>query len=183
MSDKVYITVSIGEGTSEFWLCGEHDHDIISKIQAVQDACVAEHHPSPTVGQGEPAPDTESWVGMANYLMRSEHSRQDLWEAVLGSGWETWGWWEDAVYSKGADWDSIGTITLTIANPDDEDSKPISKMLGVDDLAAALAKSISRGYRDSCTGERIDLDVQGGFDACSSDVVLQIAVLGDVVYG
>lgn len=170
------VAVTFDDEYHEFWFCAEHDHDLISKLAAMEADCKADKHEvRDTVSQ-------EPWRGLSDYLMRDEESQQSLWEAVFGSSGETWDWWH-AVRLVEGDWDKIGRVYLEVTNPDDEMGMPVNATIGIQDVADAYAKAVARGYRDACTGRRLTLDLDAGLDACSSDVVLQIAVLGDVVYG
>lgn len=98
---------------------------------------------------------------------------EEFWSCVLGSAWETWDWWQSIKYSEGADWDKVGEITVSIDDPEDED-KAVSKTLTVQDLATAYATLLAE------VGELVNWQ---DLDAVSGDNILQIAVLGEVVYG
>lgn len=101
---------------------------------------------------------------------------EEFWSNVLGSGWEDWDWWETISYSEGSAWDKVGEITISITDPDDEE-QVITKTLGVQDLANAYAELVSKeGYR------RQQLNWED-LDAVYGDCVLQVAVLGEVIYG
>lgn len=100
---------------------------------------------------------------------------EEFWSNLLGSAWEDWDWWQSIKYSEGSQWDKVGEITVSITDPDDEEEEEvITKTLGVQDLADAYAKYISQ------TKNTVNWE---DFDACSGDAVLQIAVLGEIVYG
>lgn len=112
-----------------------------------------------------------------------EVNPEDLWSEVLGGGWEEWIWWIKINYLDGADWDKIGKVEITYEDPDEE-GKHSKKIIGIEDLVRAIEFAVSKGYRDACTGIPIKYqDVEAGFDACSSDCIVQIAVMGDVYYG
>lgn len=110
-----------------------------------------------------------------------------LWSEVFGSGFETWEWWRKITYQRGATWEApardaegnvFGGVSLSIEDPDDEHrtrTRTVTPRL----LIEALDKA-SQKYVDTCTGNPIHEHME--WDACSGDVVLQIAVLGDVVY-
>ncbi len=97
---------------------------------------------------------------------------EEFWSCVLGSAWETWDWWQSIKYSEGSDWDKVGEITVSIDDPENED-EVITKTLGVQNLANAYATLLS---------EVSDINWQD-LDAVSGDNILQIAVLGEVIYG
>lgn len=181
------MTLIIVQGTNdsdyvEYWVCNSHDQAIADAVAAIADAHKLCDTASDIVsGTGTPAiPVTEPWAGIANFLLRNEQSRQELWSNVFGSEGESWSWWLAMRYSKGADWDKIGEVTLTVENPDEPEGlgvNPITKTLTISDVAAAYAKAIAGGYKI------IPINPEDGLDAMSADVVLQYAVLGDVVYG
>lgn len=107
---------------------------------------------------------------------------QEIWENAFGTSGESWSWWREVTFLDGADWDKPGRVRLGIEDPNDE-SKTRVKTIGITELKAAAVKAASTCV-DACTGSKIavhgeDLD----WDACVSDCVLQIAVLGEVVYG
>ena len=96
----------------------------------------------------------------------------DFWSAILGSGFETWDWWRGVTYDDNSAWDKAGHVVLKIENPDG--GPTLGRVLNVNDLAKAYALGKERGY---------DVGDYEDFDACSGDAVLQIAVLGDIIYG
>jgi len=107
-------------------------------------------------------------------------SKQTLWEATFGGGWEYMPWWTGLVYSDGGDWDKIGTgeFTLTACDPDDPSEPDTTKTLTIEDLAKAYSIALAEGY-EHCGGAW-DLDDP---DACVSDGLLQLAFFGEVIYG
>jgi hypothetical protein len=108
------------------------------------------------------------------------HDVTDIWDEVFGSGWETCPWWRNVKYHDGAAWDKPGRVTIGIEGP--EGDVILEKDVTPETFCAALERVISEGYRDACTGEVIRLD-DFMWDSCSGDVVLQMAVLGEVIYG
>lgn len=76
-------------------------------------------------------------------------------------------------YSEGSDWDKVGEITITAWDGETEGEAFITKTLTVQDLADAYGKCLTEGYK-------FNLD---DFDACDGDVVVQMAMFGEVVYG
>lgn len=108
-------------------------------------------------------------------------SKQEIWENAFGTSGETFSWWREVTFLEG-DWDVIGRVRLGIEDPEDE-SRTVTKTVGISVVMAA-ARLAAETCVDACTGRKIsvhgeDLD----WDACVSDCVLQIAVLGEVVYG
>jgi len=107
-------------------------------------------------------------------------SKQLLWEATFGGGWEFMEWWVKLEYANGGDWNIIGTgeFTLTACDPDDPDEPTTTKTLTIEDLAKAYGVALARNL-GHCGGSW-DLDDP---DACVSDGLLQLAFYGDVIYG
>lgn len=100
----------------------------------------------------------------------------DDWGNIFGASAGMWSWWNGISHLTG-DWDTPGLVLLTVEDPDNED-RVISKSLRPEDIFAALAKATEFypwhfGRRDGL----LDLD------ASSADLVLQVAIFGDAVYG
>lgn len=102
----------------------------------------------------------------------------DLWSAVMGSGWETWPWWQSVKYLEG-DWDVPGRVQVAVANPDDPESSTDIAQVDLDALILAVKIVAAGDYVDACTGQDIDWE---DVDACVGDLVMQIAVLGEETY-
>lgn len=102
-------------------------------------------------------------------------SRTDFWSNVMGSINFNFEWWRAVKYLDGADWNKPGTVQLTI---DNGEGKPYTKKLTTDHLVTAYRYVIAQGYTHC--GMEVDIE---DMDECSSDMVLQVAMLGDVVYG
>lgn len=102
-------------------------------------------------------------------------SHTDFWSNIMGS-LEFYGdWWRAVKYLDGADWNKPGVVQLTI---EDENGKPLTKKLTVGALLLAYQRVIDKGYTHC--GTEINIE---DMDECASDMVLQTAMLGDVVYG
>lgn len=166
------VQVTIGDETTEFWFCEENEHNLIGLLSNMEAECKQGQHESP-----------ELVAGLVSYLLRSSESADELWSNVFGSEGESMEWWDAQHFKDGADWDKIGRVYMECCDPDDPTAMPISKEFGIYEVAQAFALAIVKGYRDACTGKRFTLNSVEEMDACSSDVVMQIAVLGDVVYG
>lgn len=108
-----------------------------------------------------------SWITVPRFIRADE-----LWSNVMGSGWETWHWWLAVVYDDGADWNIPGGVTLSIADPNKERGGLI-KRIGLSDIEVALSQL-------AMDGTPVNVD---DLDAITGDMVLQQAVLGEVVYG
>jgi hypothetical protein len=98
---------------------------------------------------------------------------EDFWSEIMGSAWETYDWWVTLDYSEGADWDKVGEITVKSWDGETEGEALISKTLTIKDLAEAYGKCLAEGFRINIH----DLDANQG------DVILQMAMFGEVVYG
>ena len=102
-------------------------------------------------------------------------SQKEFWSNIMGSLEFYNDWWLAVKYEDGADWNVPGTVRLTI---EDENGKPLTKKLTVGALLLAYQRVIDKGYTHC--GSEIDIE---NMDECASDMVLQTAMLGDVVYG
>ena len=100
--------------------------------------------------------------------------KQELWEAVFGSAFESFGThWHEVEYLGDADWEHIGQVKLVVI--DEVTLLKTEKVIGIEELAEALPKANEEVYMDL-----FDFDE---YDAVCGDAVLQMAVLGEVVYG
>lgn len=100
--------------------------------------------------------------------------QQELWEAVFGSAFESFGThWHEVEYLDGASWDVIGKVRLVAI--DEITLLKTEKVVGIEELAQALPIANEQVYMDL-----FDFD---DYDAICGDAVLQVAVLGEVVYG
>jgi hypothetical protein len=104
---------------------------------------------------------------------------KELWENIFGACPETWEWW--ARFS--GDWEyhedqsTPQTFLLGICDPDDDDlTERVEKVATLQDLIDALPKAIET------TCYTLE-DFLHDADACSADCLLQVVVLGEVIYG
>jgi hypothetical protein len=100
--------------------------------------------------------------------------KQELWESVFGSAFESFGThWHEVEYLGDADWDVIGQVKLTAI--DEVSLLKTEKVVGIQELANALP----------IANEQVSMDLFDfeDYDAICGDAVLQVAVLGEVVYG
>lgn len=95
----------------------------------------------------------------------------ELWSEVFGAGVESMGWWL-IEFGDNTGWDRAGTVTVTLTDPDTGDVAG-RKVLTIDHVAAAVSQAHEQGYRINWTD----------MDAYDADTVLQIALLGKVVFG
>jgi hypothetical protein len=103
-----------------------------------------------------------------------EVKKQELWEAVFGSAWETFGnHWYSCEYLGDTSWDVIGQVKLVAI--DEVTLLKTEKIVGIEELAKALPIA-----NEQVSMDLFDFD---DYDAICGDAVLQVAVLGEVVYG
>jgi hypothetical protein len=107
-------------------------------------------------------------------IISVEVNKQELWEAVFGSAFESFGThWHEIEYLGDASWDVIGQVKLVAI--DEETLLKTEKIIGIEELAQALPKANEKVYMDLFNFHQ--------YDAICGDAVLQMAVLDDVVYG
>jgi len=103
-----------------------------------------------------------------------EINKQELWDAVFGSAFESFGnHWYEVDYLDDTDWDKIGKVRLVAI--DEMTLLKTEKIVGIEELLKALPIANEQVYMDL-----YDFD---DYDAVCGDAVLQVAVLGEVVYG
>ena len=103
-----------------------------------------------------------------------EINKQELWESVFGSAFEHFGThWHEIEYLGDASWDVIGKVRLVAI--DEDTLLKTEKVIGIEEIAQALPIANKQVYMDL-----FNLD---NYDAVCGDAVLQVAVLGEVVYG
>jgi len=96
-----------------------------------------------------------------------------VWEVVCGA-LPNYSWWEWFRFSEGADWETPGTLTVTSENPNG--GRSITKHFEALDL---LHTYLAMEQKTHCGG----CDMIADPDICSSDLILQHAMFGEVVYG
>lgn len=103
-----------------------------------------------------------------------EINKQELWDAVFGSAFESFGnHWYEVDYLDDTDWDKIGKVRLVAI--DEMTLLKTEKIVGIEELLKALPIANEQVYMDL-----YDFD---DYDAICGDAVLQVAVLGEVIYG
>jgi hypothetical protein len=111
---------------------------------------------------------TEETIGIPLAL-----DRKELWGAVMGSAFESFGdHWQEVEYLNG-DWDDPTSKVRLVCHNDKYEN--VEKIITIDDIARALPIANEKVYMDL-----FDLDQ---YDAICGDAVLQVAVIGDVVFG
>ena len=102
-----------------------------------------------------------------------EIDEQELWSSVFGSAWESFGThWVEAEWLEG-DWENIGRVRLVAE--DETDGSRTEKVVGLEEILKALPIANSQVSMDLFDFE--------DYDSICGDAVLQVAVLGEVVYG
>ena len=96
----------------------------------------------------------------------------ELWSNIMGSGFETWDWWLAVSYAEDTDWNVPGKVTLSIADPAKERGGLIGT-LDLQDMVDAIDKL-------AMDGTALNVD---DLDAHTGDLILQVAMLGEVVCG
>jgi len=102
----------------------------------------------------------------------------DLMLGVLGAGYSTYEWWTGCDYDMDYEddrlppLDNIPYVRLSIIDPDNEERR-ITKWLSVEDIVQGVNAVVAQ-----CPWVRWD-----DLDATDADMVLQYAMLGEVIYG
>jgi hypothetical protein len=98
----------------------------------------------------------------------------EFWSSIMGSTEFMGEQWLKVRYHGDSDWDKPGSVTITADNGEEE----VTKTLHIEDLVQAYEAVIAKPYYH-CGGT---VDIYN-MDECASDIVLQQAVFGDVIYG
>jgi hypothetical protein len=98
----------------------------------------------------------------------------EVWESVFGSSPFSFGnHWYSVDFLGGANWNTIGKVRLVAI--DEITLKKTQKTIGIKDLLKALPIANEQVYMDLFNFDE--------YDAIRADAVLQVAVLGKVIYG
>lgn len=98
---------------------------------------------------------------------------KELWSTVFGARPFSFGdHFIEAEYLDDADWETVGKIKVVAL---DENDERVEKIIGVEDLAKALPIANKQVYMDLFDFEN--------YDSICADAVMQVAVLGKVIYG
>ena len=100
--------------------------------------------------------------------------QHEAWEAVTGSDF-IYSWWRGVRYSEGADWNTPGTLTVTVDDPDNPEEGELTRSFTAGDLLDAYDAMPHKTHCGTC-------DLITDPDACS-EAILQWAFFGEVVYG
>jgi hypothetical protein len=102
-----------------------------------------------------------------------EVDEQELWSAVFGSGWESFGChWHEVEWLEG-DWDKVGKVRLVAI--DEHTEETTEAVITIDTLLRALPIANKQVYMDLFDFEE--------YDSICGDAILQVCVLGKVIYG
>jgi hypothetical protein len=97
----------------------------------------------------------------------------EVWSAVFGSAWESFGsHWHEVEWLEG-DWETVGKVRLVAI--DEVTEETTEKVIGIEDVLKALPVANKQVY--------MDLFNFDNYDAICGDAVLQVCVLGSVIYG
>jgi hypothetical protein len=99
----------------------------------------------------------------------------DFWSEIFGSTEFTFDWWLKVKYLDGASWEKPGLVEITVL---DGNNERLTKVLGIEDLVIAYEDVVTQGL-GHCGGV-VDIE---NMDECASDLVLQQAMFGEVIYG
>lgn len=99
----------------------------------------------------------------------------EFWSNIMGSTEFPNEWWLKVEYHGDASWEVPGTVTITADNGEGE---TVAKSLTIDDLVKAYEFVVANKYHHC--NVTVDID---NMDECASDLVLQVAMFGDVIYG
>jgi hypothetical protein len=112
---------------------------------------------------------------MAEIKVTYRMDDNELWSRIFGAAPESWSWWRSWTWLDGTDWNKAGRVRLGIDDPDyGEGEKVLRSVITMTELVTAIEKAPAHVQCD-LIGDNMDAD--------SADVILQIAVLGEVIYG
>jgi hypothetical protein len=94
----------------------------------------------------------------------------EFWSEIFGASFEIWEWWHSVRYLTG-DWNKAGTVEVIAIHEDDE-VMPV-KQFTVEEIASAY---------NACVAQGLYVDIEN-MDADSSDLVMQMAMFGEIIYG
>ena len=112
---------------------------------------------------------------MQDVTVSKTYKAGDVWEAITGTGFANLNYWIN--FAELDTWQAPCDITITHQSKDG--GELIKTTLTPDQLGEAMIKAISRGFVH-CSGYPLDPE---DYDACFADIVLQIAIFDDVIFG
>lgn len=112
---------------------------------------------------------------------------QDTWDHVFGAGALTWDWWlaSESRGVNGGDVEPDWQVTVTVGEPGDAETATVTHarlMTAARRVLRARPRYASDALVRECRNLVFEADA-ADFDAASGDELLQVAVLGEVVYG
>jgi hypothetical protein len=125
---------------------------------------------------------------MGKVSIKYELEDQELWSAMWGSGFEsdpvTRNYLMSLDFVEG-DWETVGIVKVGYVDPNDDtegedETKWLTQSLNIVDLVEALELAI-KGYRHVPCGGDITPNLED-WDACISDIILQLALYGKEVW-
>ena len=142
--------------------------------------CAAnENHPGVCRGadcdcHGEPGPRTDD-----DEPADEDAREQAAWQAVFGSMGHVYEWFKEINYTDTeTTWEVPGEVEVIAEDPNDE-TKTITKTLDAADLVRAYDQLRAAGGGTHCGSCDLIYDP----DECTSDLLLQQAMYGEIVYG
>lgn len=147
---------------------------------------------------GEIATDVDRITMLADQpiVMKIERevTPQEIFDLVWGTGALTWEWWRGAVPLRNGcilkDWPTESDplqpgdeIQFRIDDPDAAEGSGSTRTvtLSLADVVATVGKA--QQYIDPYTWKNMTSESIGYADAADADIILQIAVLGEITYG
>lgn len=104
--------------------------------------------------------------------------KDELWMEIFGSFNGVGEWWKSIKFID-CDWETPGTVRIeAYTDVDDNEEETVVKTLTIEDVAKAYGEAVSKPYYHC--GTTVDIH---SMDECASDIVLQQAVFGEVIYG
>jgi hypothetical protein len=127
-------------------------------------------------GRYGPESDAKGYLGTAPKTKTEQFVLRMVWEVVTGS-LPDYSWWYRFSYGeKGTDIDVPGSLIVEVEDPHDGTGDTIIiKTFMASDLLHAYQEMGIRTHCGSC-------DILGDPDMCSSDLILQWACFGEIVY-
>ena len=100
----------------------------------------------------------------------------NLWSRIWGSDPYAFGsWWRNVEWLDGSDWNKVGTVRVTLEDPEDEE-KTVTRDVSINDIATALsAPSFPHHLRQNIMDDNAD--------CIDSDAVIQQIVYGEIIFG
>lgn len=119
---------------------------------------------------------TDKVLDDTQILICTTRDKDEVWSDVFGSGyWDIE--WIRGVEFVDCSWDKHGTANVTYIDPDGDGEETTTQSITVIDIANAMSNLTTMGWTH-CGGDTFSEP-----DVCSTDAVLQVALMGEFVYG